>query len=285
MKSQSRAVWGYVLYALTLLLEIPAIVVRFLVLWLVATLVISLTSKGASGGSAITTAAEISMFIAVLPVLVSLATLLFLPSGGGWLTRREMQARKPSDREQQQVDQAFDLLLPEGSKVKRPKKFYIVPNLQENAAVIGTTLYINQGLLRSPFLVPLLAHDLGHLNTSDGRLIAASRRFVFPGLFSLGQLIVRTEAAGCFSLIYGLVFLVMSGGLGLFLLGWFWRRYRGAREFNADQYAAVLGQAGPLVDYLEQYVYLDILIPYIGDYHPPAEYRIDRLLQYQESLE
>lgn len=198
--------------------------------------------------------------------------------------QREMQGRKPSEREQKAVQDALDLVAPEGSKVPRPSKVFVVNSPEQNAAIVGTSLYVWQGLIRSPHLPAIVAHELGHLASFDGRLTVGTRRLVYPLFGPLGRVLIRSWGRlGCYGLFIGALFVVLAGGFGLFLLQVAWRAYWRNREFAADAYAAQLGQGRPLAEFLEQFVYLDPLIPWIGNYYPPTEYRIDRLLAYDQA--
>ena len=257
MNENLGELWGIALYIGSLVGELPAIIARAFILFIFLELYFLI------GSVPLLTQVDLLsslgwwiFFIAIYPVLFSLATLLFLPSGGGLLMRREMNARKPSDRERNAISQALDVLTLDRPGVERPKRFYVVNALDQNAYVVGTTLYVAKGLFDTPWFIPLIAHELGHLNSLDGRLTVAARRMVFPGLFRFGGYLLRTRPAGCMSLFYGLLFMVLSGGMGLAVSSWFWHLYLRRREYAADDYAASLGQAMPLADYLGRYLYL-----------------------------
>jgi Zn-dependent protease with chaperone function len=71
-----------------------------------------------------------------------------------------------------------------------------------------------------------------------------------------------------------------GGGMGLLLLNmpwiWFWRE----RDYHADAFAAMLGQAQPLIDYLDKHQGFDVATPYYMSPQPYAELRIDELMRY-----
>ena len=71
------------------------------------------------------------------------------------------------------------------------------------------------------------------------------------------------------------------GGLGLRFLAPAWGSYWREREYTADQYAANLGQADELADFLEVHALIhDHPVPFIWlteHTHPPTELRIDQL--------
>jgi Zn-dependent protease with chaperone function len=88
-------------------------------------------------------------------------------------------------------------------------------------------------------------------------------------------------AQATFWVIGKILALLRGGGIGLYATGPLWGRYWRAREYNADQYAARLGQADELSDFLEVHALLhDQPLPFIWlteHTHPPTELRIDRL--------
>jgi Zn-dependent protease with chaperone function len=72
-----------------------------------------------------------------------------------------------------------------------------------------------------------------------------------------------------------------NGGFGLWLTRPLWGAYWRAREYRADAYAASLGQADELADFLETHTLIhDHPVPFVWlteETHPPSELRIDRL--------
>ena len=266
------------------------------------------------------------VLLAGLPLALSLATLLGLPSGRV-LTRFELGARQASEREKEKVEQAFSQLSQyaqtHGIVVKCPTTWYVLDRPSVNALVIGTTLYLNRAAITSQYLTPILAHELGHYNSLDGRLTIALRRLIFPGALTLGgkflgmgewsqqqagythhvqmgtsegffgtRYTARTtgvtknvSVVGCVFLLIGAVFVFGAGGLGIALLGPAWGPYWRAREYAADLYAARLGQAAQLAETLEaNFLQMDFAVPWMKNMkHPYTELRIDRLYQYLRS--
>jgi Zn-dependent protease with chaperone function len=224
------------------------------------------------------------------PLVWSFAALLGLPSGGT-LTRWELGARSLSEREHAAIDAALHLLV--CPKVRRPRRVYVIDAPTVNAHVVGTTLYVERGLLTTPDLVPVLAHELGHLNSLDGRLAHATRRLIFPGTLLLGRLGVTNamlsmqyqplgQLSGCGCIGFYLALIIgYVGGVGTsLLLGPLWTRYWWQREYVADAYAARLGQALPLAEVLERQQWADVAAPWQqGRTHPYTEQRIARLQQ------
>jgi hypothetical protein len=146
---------------------------------------------------------------------------------------------------------------------------------QPDAAVCGNALMLSRGVLESEDLPAVLAHELGHLATSDGRLTAALNRLV---IFSspLGPTAEETREqprerppdaehprepregedpvwfwTKQVARVLAKIAVFAKGGLGLRIAGPTLGRYWRGREYKADQYAASLGQADELADFLE----------------------------------
>lgn len=135
------------------------------------------------------------------------------------------------------------------------------------ACVVGQALYLHRALVWDPALPAVLAHELGHLNSPDGRLTLALRRLA--PLASLGE-DRATLGEGITVLFVGGISVVLLSPL----FAAFWRR----REFRADAYAARLGQGADFAAYLERRQFFDIAVPYMaGRVHPYSEQRIERL--------
>jgi len=269
---------GLVLYGVAILLDIFAMALRY---W------IGNRILGVPG----------AVVLAFAPLTASLAALVGLPSGG-LLTRAELGARRPSQREQEAIEQALGMFV--GPNVRGPKAIYIIDLPTANAYVIGTTLYIERGLLLSPDLQAVLAHELGHLNSFDGRLIHATRRLLFPGMIFVADYLFRFAAhdagynpdtgqrevhkqisgIGCWASYVGMFVGLLGGGFGMWVLRPAWEVYWRQREYQADAFAAQLGQALPLAEALDRVLVLDAATPFlIGRMHPYTELRIDRLLR------
>lgn len=270
---------GLVLYGVAILLDVVPIALRY---WIGTAL------WGAWGG----------VVLGFGPLLWSLAALLGVPSGGQ-MTRWELGGRQTSQRERTTIDTALGVMQRTG--VRLPHAIFMLDHPTMNAYVVGTTLYVERGLIGLPELPAVLAHELGHLNSLDGRLIYAARRLMLPGmlgvarmLFGITQLEIgvdprtghryaasrRVSGCGCLAFYLALLLAAVSGGFGFLLLRPLWRRYWRQREYVADAYAAYLGQALPLANALERVLLLDAALPFMGHgTHPPTELRIDRLLR------
>ena len=234
------------------------------------------------------------------PPLASMLTLLPFVPGGFFLRRFALGAREPSRRENAIITSVLSQLQA-ASTSPLPAHYgavYIIDKPGREAHVLGNTLYITAGLIDSTYLAPILAHELFHANSFDGRLVLALRRLVLFPVYLLsrtfGQVApgaVRLGAsasseigcvAGAFVWLFGLLLSLGGGGFGLWLMNlpwaWFWKQ----REYAADRYAAELGQKGNLIQYLEETKNLaqptfDIAAPYLIIEPPAGELRQDRL--------
>jgi Zn-dependent protease with chaperone function len=301
---------GLLLYLLTLLLEVPGMVLRFLLGLVLAPLLflpfgalwVALFERGGDHVAHLlfTMGTDLATGFALLVALggpvTSLLTLIALP-GGAWLTRWSLGAREPSMREREQIILALQnaaAQAPEGTT--GPSRWFVLDRTTPEAFVIGTTLYLSRVMIHSPYLMAVLAHELGHLNSLDGRMTLALRRLVLPPVLwvsaGLGQIAPRAVAAsvlmrssaGCIAgtlMGLGALFLLLAGGgIGLWLLNPLWVGYWRSREFAADAFAAACGYADQLAQFLEQRQFFDVPVPYFMTPEPPIELRIDRLIAY-----
>lgn len=284
---------GLLLYLLTLIIEVISLICRFLLVAGLCSLI-----AGPRVGLFVGVAASVG------PLAYSLLVLCGLPSGH-MLVRYALGARVADAREQQRVAAALHGLL--ATNVKPPRHVFIVDAPNEiNACVSGTTLYVYTGLLRTRFLRAVLAHELGHLNSLDGRLTLAMRALVVPGGFFIARflifalsLVFRVLAellrllctivgmSGALVLrIFGFVagtvpfYIVIfaMGGIGPRLLDFAWERYFIRREYHADAFAVRLGQGKDNIEALSIFTLDDVEIPWSErKTHPPTRERIERL--------
>jgi Zn-dependent protease with chaperone function len=208
----------------------------------------------------------IAFILAYGPLALSLATLL-LPLGGWWWQQRT-GGRTPSEREWLIYADAIAQLTQQSSRLRPPRRWFVLDRPEPNAAVYADTLMLTRGLLESAYLLPVLAHELGHLNSSDGRLTAALYRLTTPPRER-----VRRP--------FGTIALIATGAAGIWAVRLPWAAYWRAREYDADRYAATLGQAQPLAMFLdgEALEYdLPTPFPWLHEHtHPPTEHRLDRI--------
>lgn len=237
-----------------------------------------------------------AVLVALYPTWGPLLALAF-PTGH-LLTRAQVGAREPSDRERRAVAEALAVLNMQGQPA--PRRWYVMDNPTINGFVVGDALYLNRGTITTPeALAPILAHELGHLNTHDGRYTLATRRMTFPPLLYLADLTRYTAdvanthqlttgrklGCGFFGyLVWSWIMFFLAGGLGLKLLRPLWFTYWRDREYAADAYAAGLGQGPQLAEVLEVVALpLDSATPFMSfvydRQHPYTELRIDRLEQ------
>jgi len=200
----------------------------------------------------------ISASVALALPLAALLALLGLP-GGGLLTRWQLGARWPSERERLAVADALAQL---PDTVAGPRWLYVIDDPTPSALVVGQALYLHRALIWDPALCAVIAHELAHVNAGDSRLSLAARRLTPFGEAPAGLLL---------------------GGLSLLILGRLWDAWMRRTEFRADAYAAGLGQGQELAAHLERHQFFDVAVPFLrGRVHPYSEQRIERLLQFEE---
>ncbi len=265
--------YGIVLYALTLVAEFPGYLARAFVTIIPALLVFKIlfNDNGFLGNG-------LAVIVGFYPLVWSVCGLIY-PLGTGWWWRNRSGGREPSQRERRQVQDAFKPLAAKHPGLTLPNDWFVIDGQAIDAAVSGRTLKLSRGLLDSPWLECILAHELGHLHTLDGHLTAALNRLVvWPD--PLGPT-PPGQRSGIVRLILRGILWVADGGAGLFFLKPFWGRYWRDREYLADAYAAQLGAGEQLILALEtEAMIYDRPVPFIWmteHSHPPTELRIDRL--------
>jgi len=220
--------------------------------------------------------------------------------GGAFYTPWAMGARKPSEREREAYSQALTLIQANTQQaLLAPTSWFVLDKLELEAFTIGTTVYLTRQLLKPHHgsdLIALLSHELGHTNSIDGRLVLALRRLVIPPMYLLsyavGQaapgmvsLACATASAGNYAAaittwVLNALLAAGGGGLGIQLLFPLWIGYFRQREYEADDFAAHIGFAHPLIDHLEKNEHFDFAVPYLMSPQPYIELRIDRLLSF-----
>lgn len=254
----------------------------------------------------------INSLFAVILAFANIGLSLLTASGmfikgmaGNTYTRLSLGARDSSRREREKVIPALEQIAERTSKtIRAPDYWFVLDKPLLNAYAVGSTLYVTRELIKSPYLAAVLAHEFGHFNSADGRLILANQRFILPFGFLLKQIDQKVVVPGMWIvtgltqeqysprtdylislliLLLSFAFSLMAGGFGLLVLNPLWLWYWREREYEADHFAAECDFAQPLVDYLEQHEYFDVAQPFFLSAHPYTELRIDRLLAYQES--
>jgi Zn-dependent protease with chaperone function len=258
--SELRPGW-VVLYAGTLFMELfcaafRAWAIAYPVLWIAFKII----------GQSTAPVHDIAFLIGFGPLGLSVATLI-LPLGGWWW-EQQAGGRSPSERERLVFEDAIATLKHAEPNLRPPRRWAVLDAHHYNAAVYADTLILTRGLLESGFLEAVLAHELGHLNTSDARLTAALHRLTTPPRERVRRGLRTITLFG-------------TGGVVIWLTRAPWGAYWRSREHQADEYAAKLGQAASLARFLEMNALDDDLpVPFIwltDTSHPPVEHRIDRL--------
>jgi Zn-dependent protease with chaperone function len=272
---------GLVLYLLTISGEVMlGASARWLLAYLGAAIVGAFVPLGLS-------AEALALVAALTPIAFSVAGLL--RPGRGWVWGRRLGARRPTTEEKASIDEALALLRLADPGLRRPAAYYVLDAPSLAAGVRGRTLILTRRMVESPSLSAVLAHELGHVNTLDGRLTEALERLVLWG-DPLG--LPRDEPGRAVEFDDGLLGALLwgcmrwslrlaGGSCARGLLTPFWTLHWRAREYAADSYAASLGQGGELARYLtDQELPFDSPQPgffFAGAEHPPVALRLERL--------
>jgi Zn-dependent protease with chaperone function len=278
------------LYLATVIAEVPVIIARTVLTFAVIVLVLLIKGEPLGGAQGL---AEIALIPTGWSVLA-----LMTPFGGGWWWAQNMGGRDPSQRERLAYQDAVEHLQAQatGEGLRLPGFWFVVDEPLPDAAVCGNTLMLSRGLLESEYLPAVLAHELGHLHSSDGKLTAAINRLIINPLpkthekqpaqqnlvvASGDKLLLTITMFGAALWVLRLIVRFAQGGLGLRIMAPGWGSYWRQREYTADQHAARLGQAEELADFLETHALIhDHPVPFIWlteHTHPPTELRIDKL--------
>jgi len=288
---------GIGLVAASILLDLPSALARAFLTAVVAGLAGPLDWR-----------ADVLVLLVAAGPYVRSAGALALPLPAGPFVRQAAGARRPSERERAAVGNSFSLL--PGSVA--PASVLVIDGPEENAWVLGCTLFVERGLFDSPHLAAVLAHEAGHLAAGDGRvalaawwlpvqsvawvaarLVGSKRRLLpqsgrtlpQPGASGVGAGILpdpRFRILGGLlrlpGIAAGVVALLFAGGLFPMLLRQVWAAYRRSREYAADAFAASAGFGPALIEALGVWQVLDVATPWwLRLSHPYVEQRIDRL--------
>jgi Zn-dependent protease with chaperone function len=235
---------------------------------------------------------------------------LVTPMGSGWWWRQHAGGREPSQRERLAYEDAIEHLQAHSPEpLHLPGSWFVVDEQQPDAGVCGDALMLSRGLLEVD-LSAVLPHELGHLGSFDGRLTAALNRLVIHqaprppkdpaeaeevrsgegpavvegllGLFDVSPKTIEIITGVFIFTWFARKFIAFArGGMALWITGPLWGLYWRGREYAADAYAAELGQAEEVADFLETHALIyDRPMPFVWlteHSHPPTELRIDRL--------
>jgi Zn-dependent protease with chaperone function len=223
--------------------------------------------------------------VALAPIVWSLAALARIGDRGAGNLPHDV-AHEPDDAERAELWGAIAELwiVNEGKGPPIPDHIRIVRESLPTGMVRRDTIFLTSALLRSRYLAAVLAHELSHLESKDSWLGVALDRLGrdrgilgyrlenLPGLWKVGGVV---GAPG------RLLLRLAGGGAGHTLLYGRWSRYRNAKEFRADAYAASLGQGPQLAAHLRSFLPLSARweIRLLGALtcHPPTPERIERL--------
>ena len=169
---------------------------------------------------------------------------------------------------------------------------------EHEAAVRGDVLMLSRGLLQpgGANLAAVLAHELGHTSSLDGRLTEALNRLLLWGdpvgprrrsTIVAGDpvVVLAFRAASVFSgLVRGfwrLLLWLAGGGLSQLFHGPLWAAFWRRREYAADAFAEELGQGDEFARFLDSHaLFFDVPVLFLwasDRAQPPVELRIDRL--------
>jgi Zn-dependent protease with chaperone function len=228
-----RSGW-IVLYAMTLALQVLCAAARFIVAFPAMLIFNKITGWHLPADT-------IAMVIAFAPLILSIATLVYPLDGWWW--QLSIGGRSPVEEERITFDEAMSELRAADPNIRAPRHWFVAEDDSTNACAYGASLCIDRGLFRTSYLTCTIAHELGHLKTSDARLTSA-----------LNLLLVSPTDPPLEGRLRSLPFRwwlwMASGEAGLWLMRIPWGMYWRSREFAADEYAARLGQGTGLADSL-----------------------------------
>jgi Zn-dependent protease with chaperone function len=229
-----------VLYTITLAGQLFAAFVRVLSAYIILALIALITGWPIPSNT-------LALVIGFAPLVLSLLALiippLILPIDGRWW-EISSGGRPPEQDEHEAFDDAIEQLREIKPNLRVPRHWFVAEDPSCNAAAYASTMRVDRGLLESPYAAAVIAHELGHLNSSDGRLSSAIRLMLLtdmpiPTLYPLWSLPFR-----------GLAWFA-TGAAVLSFMANPWEMYWRSREYIADQYATRLGQGLPLALHLE----------------------------------
>jgi Zn-dependent protease with chaperone function len=229
-----------VLYAITLAGQWFAAAARWIMIYLLLELVRLFTGWPVPSN-------PIALVVAFLPLVASLLAVicppLVLPVDGRWW-EISTGGRPPELDEQEAFEEAVKELRAIDPDLHIPRHWFVAESSGTNAAAYANTMCVERGLLETPYVAAVIAHELGHLNTSDARISSAVNLMLLapmdpPSLRPVWSLPFR-----------GLAWFA-TGQAVLWFTGNAWEMYWRNREFAADQYAARLGQGLALAQTLE----------------------------------
>jgi hypothetical protein len=219
-----------------------------------------------------------ALIAAIGPPLYSLATLTGM-HGGYKLTKKAMRARELSGREFKRYEQCVNHLLGlSGGTLHAPTHIFAIKSYEERGFTVGTTMFVTSAALKGKHLLVIIAKEMYMVNSANGSLILALRRFLIPLMYLFGALTFRFAPGGIWAKVGGVLLALAGGGFGVLLSSPLWLKYVREEMYTSDAFVKSLGIGHPLADFLETHEHLDFAVPYFFDPLPDSELRIDRLL-------
>ncbi len=134
------------------------------------------------------------IYIGLIPTFWS-AIALIAPLGSALWWHNRAGGRDPSSREQLAYQDAIELLQANSEEpLPRPGHWFVIDTPQPDAAVVGSALMLSRGLLETEHLPAVLAHELGHLATPDGRLTGGGGHHRCPSCVDGGDDLLGIDA-------------------------------------------------------------------------------------------
>lgn len=237
---QGISLLGIGLYAVTFAAQWFGVIARYLIIYVVLGVIALITGWAIPVETTATVLAIAPLGISLLAVI---CPPLIAPFDGRWW-EISTGGRPPEQDEREAFEHAISELQAADPRIRPPRHWFVREEPGQNAAAYSSSLGVDRGLLESPYPAAVIAHELGHLRTSDAHLTSALNLMMLtpiekPTLRPLRSLPFR-----------GLAWFA-SGQAALWFTENAWQTYWRSREFAADQYAAYLGQGPALAECLE----------------------------------
>jgi Zn-dependent protease with chaperone function len=274
----SRDLPWITLYSLTFGLHLLCAVMRALFLYVPVAGLFWVTGHGHDD-----LAQNVIIYAAAFGLLLWSFSAFVYPVGAGQVWRASSGGRAPAEHERKLVEDAIREIKAKDPSVRAPAIWFVLDDWQLNAAALGDAMMVHTGALGDPGLAAVIAHELGHLNSTDSYLSVALGRLTWPAA-CFARLVNRSEGGGCLTGLFLLAGQVCSGLIVVPLTRPLWSAWFRRREFVADEYAAKLGFADELADALARHALEDDRprpFQFISDAsHPYTTHRIDALHNY-----
>ena len=188
----------------------------------------------------------LSLIVGFAPLAVSLLAVicppLIAPIDGRWW-EISTGGRTPEPDEQEAFEEAFAELQDADPTLRPPRHWFVAEDPTQNAAAYSSSLCVNRGLLESPYAAAVIAHEMGHLCTSDARVTSALNLLVI-------KYMPTPDARPMWSYLFRAWVWLATGQAVMRAMDNAWEMYWRSREHAADEYAIRLGQGPVLADML-----------------------------------